>query len=132
MACYSGIFQTALGVYLYLYKFTSCWISEGFVIKPMTSGMAGLFCIYNNLGLMLHNSNAEKHQVSFNSIMQLPGLEITSVWLCSSGLRHLTKLQSRLQLSLRLSEGCAGLEGWFPRGLSSITRKVVLGVGGRS
>lgn len=54
------------------------------MIKPMTSGMAGLFCIYNNLGLMLHNSNAEKHQVSFNSIMQLPRLEITSVWFKAS------------------------------------------------
>lgn len=95
-------FPNSFGIVFISIQIYFLLLSEGFVIKPMTSCMAGLFCIYNNLCLMLYRSNAEKHQVSFSSIMQLPGLEITSVWLCSSGLRHLMMLQSRLQLSRRL------------------------------
>lgn len=59
---YSGISKHLWGCCIYIYTNLLSVDFEVFVIKPMPSCMASMFCIYNNLCLMIHNNVEAQRQ----------------------------------------------------------------------
>lgn len=128
--CYSDIFQTALGLYLYLYKSTFCcflwdlW-SNPWPLAWQACSVSTIICVWCFTTAMLRSTKSVLALLCSFWVRNYKCV-VVQFWFKAS---HDAAIMAATESEV--IEGCAGLEGWFPRSLSYITRKVVLGVGGR-
>lgn len=128
--CYSDIFQTALGLCLYLYKSTFCCFLRDLWSNPwplawQACSVSTIIYVWCFTTAMLRSTKSVLALLCSFWVRNYKCV-VVQFWFKAS---HDAAIMAATESEV--IEGCTGLEGWFLRSLSYITRKVVLGVGGR-